>query len=159
MAGKTHHYECRTEWTGAGERGTVDYRSYDRAHVSRAPGRPDLPGSADPAFRGDASRWNPELLLLASLSQCHLLWYLHLCATGGVTVLDYRDDAVGTMAEDSDGGGRFTGVELRPVVTVAAAEMADRARELHRAAHAKCFIAASVNFPVTHSPRIEVAAG
>lgn len=155
--GETHRYECRTDWTGAGERGTVDYRSYDRAYVSRAAGRPDLLGSSDPAFRGDVTRWNPELLLVASLSQCHLLWYLHLCSTGGVTVLDYRDDAVGIMAEDSDGGGRFTGVELRPVVTVASAEMAERARALHAAAHTKCFIAASVNFPVTHSARIEVA--
>lgn len=137
----------------------MDYRSYDRAYVSRVPGRPDLPGSADPAFRGDPARWNPELLLLASLSQCHLLWYLHLCAVGGVTVLEYRDDAVATMAEDSDGGGRFTAAELRPVVTVASAEMVDRARELHGVAHTRCFIAASVNFPVTHSPRIEVAAG
>lgn len=156
---RTHHYECRTDWTGAGEQGTVDYRSYDRSYVTRAPGRPDLAGSADPAFRGDAQRWNPELLLVAALSQCHLLWYLHLCAVGGVTVLGYRDEARGIMAEDSDGGGRFTEVELRPVVTVAAAEMLDRARELHRDAAAKCFIAASVNFPVTHSPRIEVAAG
>ncbi|WP_051133472.1 OsmC family protein [Nocardia paucivorans] len=153
-----HHYECSTEWTGARDHGTIDYRSYDRAYVSRAPGRPDLVGSSDPAFRGDPSRWNPELLLVAALAQCHLLWYLHLCAVDGVTVLGYRDDTRATMTENGDDGGRFTQVELRPVVTVASDEMVDRARELHAEAAARCFIAASVNFPVTHTPTIEVAA-
>ncbi|WP_280417460.1 OsmC family protein [Nocardia carnea] len=156
---RTHHYECRTDWTGAGTTGTVDYRSYERSYVTRSPGRPDLHGSADPAFRGDDTRWNPELLLVAALSQCHLLWYLHLCAVSGVTVLEYHDEALATMAETADGGGHFTGVELRPVVTVAAADMVGRARDLHGDAAAKCFIAASVNFPVSHTPRVEVAGG
>ncbi|WP_040833424.1 OsmC family protein [Nocardia brevicatena] len=154
----THHYECSTEWTGARGNGTVDYRSYDREYVSRVLGRPDLVGSSDPAFRGDPTRWNPELLLVAALGQCHLLWYLHLCAVNGVTVLGYRDDARGTMTENGVGGGRFTNVELRPVVTVASGDMVDRARELHAEAAARCFIASSVNFPVTHAPTIEVAA-
>lgn len=155
---RTHHYECRTDWTGAGTTGTVDYRFYERSFVTRAPGRPDLHGSSDPAFRGDDSRWNPELLLIAALSQCHLLWYLHLCAVNGVTVLGYHDDAQATMAETAGGGGHFTAAELRPVVTVASADMIDRAHELHGEAAAKCFIAASVNFPVTHSPQVQVAA-
>lgn len=151
-----HQYRVSTEWTGAGTTGTINYRAYGRSHVSRVPGRPALLGSSDPAFRGDSGRWNPELLLVATLSQCHLLQYLHLCAVNGVTVVAYQDDTSGAMAEDGEGGGRFTGVELRPIVTVASPDMVERAEELHHEAAAKCFIASSVNFPVTHSPRIHV---
>lgn len=116
-----------------------------------------IAGSSDPAFRGDPGRWNPEQLLTASLAQCHLLWYLHLCAAAGVVVTAYTDDASGTMVEDADGGGRFTEVILRPRVLVAAPGMAGQAAALHRAAHEKCFIAASVAFPVRHEPTIMVA--
>lgn len=153
---RSHRYQVWTEWTGAGSAGTTNYRAYERSHVSRVPGRPELLGSSDPAFRGDSNRWNPELLLVAALSQCHLLQYLHLCAVNGVTVVAYQDDASGAMEEDGEGGGRFTGVELRPVVTVASPDMVDRAEDLHHEAAAKCFVASSVNFPVTHSPRIQV---
>jgi organic hydroperoxide reductase OsmC/OhrA len=111
-------------------------------------------GSSDPAFRGEAARWNPELELLAALSQCHLLSYLHVCATAGVVVTGYVDDAEGTMAEDSDGGGRFTEAVLRPRVTVATADMIESATALHEEASAKCFIANSVNFPVRHEPTV-----
>lgn len=153
---RAHQYQVSTEWTGAGSAGTTNYRAYERSHVSRVAGRPELLGSSDSAFRGDSSRWNPELLLVAALSQCHLLQYLHLCAVNGVTVLAYQDDASGTMEEDGEGGGRFTGVQLRPVVTVASPDTVDRAEDLHHEAAAKCFVASSVNFPVTHSPRIQV---
>lgn len=115
--------------------------------------------SSDPSFRGDSGRWNPELLLVAALSECHLLQYLHLCAVNGVTVVAYRDEAVGTMEEDGAGGGRFTGVELRPVVTVRSAEMVPRAHALHHEATAKCFIASSVAFQVSHHPEIRVGTG
>lgn len=114
-----------------------------------AAGRPDLQGSSDPAFRGDAARWNPEDLLVASLSSCHMLWYLHLCAQAKITVLAYRDDASGTMVEDEGGGGRFTAAVLKPVVTIAAGGDVARAKALHEEAHRLCFIANSVNFPVT----------
>lgn len=153
---RTHQYQVSTEWTGAGSTGTINYQAYGRSHVSQAAGRPELLGSSDPAFRGDSSRWNPELLLVAALSQCHLLQYLHLCAVNGVTVVAYQDDASGVMAEDGEGGGRFTGVELRPIVTVASPDMVARAEDLHHEAGSKCFIATSVNFSVTHSPLIHV---
>jgi organic hydroperoxide reductase OsmC/OhrA len=155
--GHTHEYATRTEWTGNTGSGTARYDAYVRRHTTSAAGRPDLPASSDPAFRGDADRWNPELLLVAALSQCHMLSYLHRCALGGVTVMAYVDDAVGTMREDGRGGGRFEAVTLRPVVTVAAAAMADRAQALHAEAAARCFIAASVDFPVGHEPAVVVA--
>jgi organic hydroperoxide reductase OsmC/OhrA len=148
-----HRYATRLHWTGS----TENYRSYSRAHTVEADGRPPLASSSDPAFRGDADRWNPELLLIAALSQCHLLSYLHRCAVGGVTVVAYSDDAEGTMETDERGGGHFTSVTLKPVVTVGEASMAERARELHHEAAELCFIAASVNFPVNHEPVVRIA--
>ena len=154
----THRYATTVEWTGNLGRGTADYRAYSRDHVLRAGDKPEIPGSSDPAFRGDAARWNPEDMLVASLSSCHMLWYLHLCAAAGITVLAYRDEAEGTMTEEQGGGGRFTGAVLRPAVRLAAGADASRALALHHEAHRLCFIANSVNFPVTLEPKVEVTA-
>ena len=151
---KQHTYSTSTEWTGNLGFGTADYRAYSRNHVLSAAGRPDVQGSSDPAFRGDASRWNPEDLLVASLSSCHMLWYLHLCAQAKITVLTYRDDATGTMVEDEGGGGRFTAVVLRPVVTLAPGSDTKRAASLHEEAHRLCFIANAVNFPLRIEPEV-----
>ena len=152
---RTHRYAARIEWTGNDGTGTRDYRSYRRDHVIQSPGKPELAGSADPVFRGDAGRYNPEELLVASLSACHMLWYLHLCASGGVVVTDYRDDAEGSMDESPDGSGRFSLVTLHPRVRISAGNPS-RALELHEAAHRHCFIANSVNFPVRCEPTVEV---
>ncbi|WP_029010225.1 OsmC family protein [Azospirillum halopraeferens] len=154
-ADRTHRYETTVTWTGNRGAGTESYRAYGRDHDITAPGRPVLAGSADPAFRGDPGRYNPEDLLVASLSACHMLWYLHLCATAGVRVVAYADTAAGIMAEDADGGGRFTGVVLRPAVTIARGVDRALAERLHHEAHRKCFIANSVSFPVTCEPRID----
>jgi organic hydroperoxide reductase OsmC/OhrA len=155
---KLHHYAVTVEWTGNTGTGTATYRGYERRHeISAGKQKPPIPGSSDPAFRGDASRWNPEELLVASLSACHKLWYLHLCAVGGVVVVAYVDHAEGEMEESADGGGRFVKVTLRPEVTVAPGSDLAKARELHAAAHAKCYIANSMNFPVEHEPTIRVA--
>ena len=154
----THRYELTVLWTGNVGTGTSDYRGYRRDHEVHGEGKPALPGSSDPAFRGDAARWNPEELLVAALSQCHMLWYLHLCAEGGVVVTDYADTPVGTMTMDAaGGGGQFTDVTLRPAVTVADPSMADKAMALHDEINAVCFIARSVNFPVRHEPTVRAA--
>ncbi|HZD37575.1 MAG TPA: OsmC family protein [Actinomycetes bacterium] len=154
---RTHRYHAEVAWTGNRGEGTASYRAYDRASEVRGDGKPPIPGSSDPAFRGDAERWNPEELLVVALSQCHMLWYLHLAAVSGVVVAAYTDSAEGTMLEGDDGGGRFTEVILRPVVTVASADMADKADSLHHRANELCFIANSVNFPVRHEPTTSVA--
>ena len=151
---RQHHYEVTVSWTGNRGTGTSGYRDYGREHEVSTDGRPVILGSSDPAFRGDRARWNPELELLGALSQCHMLSYLHVCATAGVVVTGYTDVAEGIMAENADGGGRFTEVVLRPRVTVAGADMIDSARALHAEATAKCFIANSVNFPVHHEPTV-----
>jgi organic hydroperoxide reductase OsmC/OhrA len=114
-------------------------------------------GSSDPAFRGDGTRWNPEELLVASLSSCHQLWYLHLCADAGVVVVAYVDEAVGVMEEASDGGGQFVSVTLRPRVVIASGGDLEKAHSLHEAAHEKCFIARSVQFPVNCEATITAA--
>ncbi len=158
-APRDHTYSVTVTWTGNTGAGTVGYRGYERAHEVSVPGKPVIAGSSDPAFRGDATRWNPEETLVASLSTCHMLWYLHLCSAANIVLVAYQDVAEGVMAERPDGGGRFTEVVLQPEITVAPGTDLDRARALHAEAHALCFIANSVNFPVRHEPVFLTAAG
>jgi organic hydroperoxide reductase OsmC/OhrA len=154
---RMHTYDTVVTWTGNRGTGTSGYRDYDRAHEVTADGRVTIPGSSDPTFRGDPARWNPEQLLVAVLSQCHMLEYLHRCADARVVVTGYVDHARGTMAEVGE-GGRFTEVVLRPEVSVASPTMVEAATALHAAAHRACFIANSVNFPVRHEPRVQAVA-
>src|SRR5690349_6614764 len=148
MSGKEHAYAIAVEWTGNKGTGTSGYRAYERAHTISAEGKPVILSSSDPSFRGDPSRYNPEDLLVGSLSSCHMLWYLHLCSAGGIVVTGYLDRAEGVMVEDASGGGRFASVTLRPEVTLAAGMNEAAALAAHHEAHEKCFIASSVNFPV-----------
>ena len=152
-SGKQHSYPIRMTWTGNTGTGTADYRGYQRAHEYSAPGKPPIPGSSDPAFRGDPARYNPEELLVMSLSSCHMLWYLHLCAEAKVVVVGYDDQAVGTMVETADTGGHFTEVVLKPSVALAPGSDAALAESLHQRAHQLCYVANSVNFPVRCEPR------
>jgi organic hydroperoxide reductase OsmC/OhrA len=154
---KQHKYEIRMEWTGNDGEGTKAYKSYRRDHVIKSAGKPEIPGSSDPSFRGDPSRYNPEELLVASLSSCHMLWYLHLCAVNHIVVVDYRDEASGLMRENEDGSGEFLQVNLRPLVKVRPDADHAKATELHHEAHRLCFISRSVNFPVEVSPEIQEA--
>ncbi|PJI85439.1 OsmC family protein [Luteimicrobium subarcticum] len=152
-----HGYHLQVRWTGAGESGTSSYTAYSRDHDVTLPGRPPLPGSADPAFRGDPTRYSPEELFVASLAQCHMLWFLHLAAAAGVVVREYVDDASGSMRVESGGEGQFTDVTLRPRVTVDVVPDGARPDDaaltaLHRRAHDHCFLARSVNFPVHVEP-------
>lgn len=147
-----HHYKVTVNWEGNLGVGTPDYKAYSRSHRISVPGKPDIAGSADPAFRGDAACWNPEDLLVASISACHKLWYLHLCATSGISVLAYQDNALGVMREDAVRGGFFTAITLRPVVTIREGDDLQLAQQLHEKAHHLCFIANSVNFPVNCEP-------
>jgi organic hydroperoxide reductase OsmC/OhrA len=147
------------KWTGNTGLGTSDYRSYYRSYEISSPSelqKPIILGSSDPVFRGDSIRWNPEELLVASLSACHKLWYLHLCSVSGIVVLEYVDQAEGVMEEGPDGSGRFQKVILRPEIILASGSDISRAKELHHAAHEKCFIANSVNFTVEHEPQIRI---
>lgn len=150
--GNEHHYAIHTVWTGNRGSGTSGYRDYGRDHTVSADGLPDILGSADATFHGDKTRWNPELLLLTALSECHMLSYLHVAVNHGLTVTGYTDSAVGTMVLNPDGSGQFSSVTLRPQVELADPSQAALAKELHHEASQKCFIARSMNFPVTHEP-------
>lgn len=147
---KTHQYNVTITWTGNTGTGTKTYTSYERAHEISAAGKPVIKGSSDPAFRGDTIRYNPEELFVSSLSTCHMLWYLSLCAKAGIVVTDYIDHAEGTMTEAANGGGRFSEVLLKPVVTITDEAMIEKAQQLHHEANHLCFIANSCNFPVKH---------
>lgn len=148
---KNHHYKAKIDWTGNTGAGTKDYKSFERSYTISIANKPDIQGSSDPAFLGDPTKYNPEELLLASLSSCHMLWYLHLCAVNGIVVTDYIDEATGIMEELKDGSGKFTKVTLHPVVTITDPSKTAQAHELHAQANKMCFIANSCNFPVEHS--------
>ena len=154
---KEHRYQINTTWTGNLGAGTSSYRSYSRNHeVSGAGKLLPLPCSSDPAFRGDRARYNPEEMLVAALSSCHMLWVLHLCAEAGIIVSAYEDSASGTMRENPDGSGEFVEVVLHPRMTIADAARIDEAKALHHRAHEMCFIARSVDFEVRNEPEIVV---
>lgn len=150
---KQHHYTLSLTWTGNRGEGTTDYQAYDRAHTIEVEGKPLIEASSDTPFRGDASKYNPEDMFLASIAACHMLWYLHLCADAGVIVLGYTDHPKGILQQTPQNGGHFSEVTLYPEVTVKDSSMEELALELHAKAHQHCFIANSCNFPIHHAPK------
>lgn len=146
-----HHFAVATAWTGNRGSGTSNYRAYGRDNVVSAHGKPSIEGSSARVFHGDPERWNPEELLISALSQCHMLSFLHVATNHGVVVVGYEDNATGVLVLEADGGGHFTSVTLRPTVTISGGDPAVLSA-IHREAREKCFIAASVNFPVFHEP-------
>jgi organic hydroperoxide reductase OsmC/OhrA len=149
---KQHHYALSVKWTGNKGEGTANYRAYERSHLIAIENKVSIKGSSDPAFRGDGTMHNPEELFVASISTCHMLWYLHLCAEAEIIVTDYADHATGTMTETANGGGRFTEVLLHPTVTITNEAMLEKATVLHHKANELCYIANSCNFPILHEP-------
>jgi len=148
---KKHNYAVRVDWTGNQGSGTLDYRSYNRDHRISVAGKYDgIDGSSDASFRGDGSKYNPEELFISSLSACHMLWYLHLCAVNKIVVLEYRDDATGVMEEVADGSGRFVEVTLHPIVKITDKALVAKAEALHKEAGKMCFIANSINFKIKY---------
>ncbi len=150
---RIHTYQVTNHWTGNLGTGTSTYRSYSRDHELSGAGKDGpIPGSSDPAYRGNRSRYNPEELLLGALSSCHMLWVLHLCADAGIVITSYTDEPVGELRENEDGSGEFTRVMLRPQMVITDASRIAEAVEVHARAHKVCAIARSVNFSVEHEP-------
>jgi len=147
---RSHGYEVKVAWTGAAAGPTRTYAGYSREHTIACGNKPAFAASADRAFRGNPELPNPEELLVAALSSCHLLSYLAVCALEEIAVVSYEDEASGTMLE-TGGAGRFSRVTLRPRVTIEG-DRIERALELHDVAHESCFIANSMNFPVECEP-------
>lgn len=155
---KEHQYSLTIEWTGNTGSGTSNYRSYKRSHTVKLDGKKDIECSSDPAFLGESTKHNPEELLLASVSSCHMLWYLHLCSVAKINVVSYEDKPSGIMIETSDGGGHFSEITLRPKVELSDNSLAQKADELHNEANRLCFIANSCNFPIHHKATYPVGA-
>ncbi len=149
---KEHHYYPVITWTGNTGEGTKDYKAYERDHIIEVAGKPAIQGTSEAFYPGNQSRYNPEELLVASLSSCHMLWYLHLCAVNKIVITAYVDKPVGTMQNTPDGGGRFTGVSLKPEITIEGKADEELLQTLHQQANKLCFIANSCNFPVSHQP-------
>jgi organic hydroperoxide reductase OsmC/OhrA len=149
-----HNFNINLEWTGNQGEGTLTYRGYTRDHIIFVDGKPDLHASADPAFRGNPQRYNPEEMLVAAVSSCHMLWYLHLCTINKVVVIDYTDKATGKMFESNGGSGKFEEIILYPSIIVSEKPMIPKAIELHHDANKMCFISNSLNFPVKHYPMV-----
>ncbi len=147
---KEHTYRTSLQWTGNTGKGTETYRGYERSHQISVEGKQIIEASSDPSFRGDKTKYNPEEMFVASLSSCHMLWFLHLCSDASVIVLDYSDAAFGKMLESDDGNGRFSEVILHPKVKVKETWMLEKIDSIHEKANAFCFIANSCNFPVKH---------
>lgn len=154
---RKHQYTVLVKWTGNTGKGTSEYRGYKRSHSILAENKQEILCSADPVFLGDKTKYNPEELFVASISSCHMLWYLHLCADSGVVVVDYEDKPVGVLIELPDGSGHFTEVTLNPIVTITEKSAIDKANALHKPANELCFIANSCNFKVYHKPVCKLA--
>jgi len=155
---KLHRYQIATKWSGNLGSGTSEYKAYSRDYEIVGPEKAGaILGSSDPAFRGDASRYNPEDLLVSAVSACHMLWVLHLCADSGIVVVDYSDQAIGEMLEHPDGSGEFTLVTLYPKMTITDGSRVQDAIKVHEEANRVCALARSVRFPVKHEPAILIA--
>jgi organic hydroperoxide reductase OsmC/OhrA len=154
MTSKRHVYRAQVIWDGNLGEGTATYSGYGRQHRIVIEGKPELPGSSDPMFRGDPEKHNPEDLFLGAVSSCHMLSYLALCARESIAVVAYRDEAVGSMVFDGAGGGRFEEIRLHPIVTVANTADRERALALHERAHALCYIANSCSVPIHHEAEV-----
>lgn len=152
-----HHYDVHLTWDQQPGGEAWNYRTYTRQYHASIEGKPDLTGSADPTFRGDRTKHNPEDLFVIAISSCHMLSYLALCARANIEVLAYEDRATGTMSTDNRGGGKFDVVTLHPIVTIKNTDDIARAEALHEEAHATCFIANSCSVPIHHQPVTKAA--
>lgn len=151
---KTQNYKLDLSWQGNHGAGTMTHTSYDRNFTTHEGSRPPVLGSSHPAFRGNSERYCPEELLLASLSSCHMLWYLHMCAAHEVVVLEYHDHPVMEMEVKEFGNGDIRSATLSPVVRIASEDQREQAMAMHQRAHQSCFIAKAVNFEIILKPKI-----
>jgi organic hydroperoxide reductase OsmC/OhrA len=151
-----HNYKLDVKWTGNQGTGTSNYKDFERSYNIEIENKVDILGSSDPEFRGDKTKHNPEELLLASVSSCHMLWYLHFCTENKIIVTDYVDNATAVLEVTADGNGKFASITLNPNVSVTEKTMIEQATELHKKANEFCFVANSLNFKVDHQPIINV---
>jgi len=146
-----HDYTARIVWTGNRGQGTASYRGYDRTWNVETPGKPVINCSNDPLLGGDPTLHNPEDMLIAALSACHMLWFLHLASDAGIVVEGYEDNPLAVGESLPSGAGRFLSATLRPHITLAPGSDPEAADSIHSRIHEVCFIARSVSFPVSYA--------
>ncbi|MDB5810046.1 MAG: osmotically inducible protein OsmC [Betaproteobacteria bacterium] len=126
------------------------YKNYSRDHVWRFPNGVEVPGSAAPAYLGNADRVDPEGAFVAALSSCHMLTFLAVASMKGFVVDSYNDEAVGHLNKNAAGKMAVTQVDLHPKIAFSGAKQPTAADldALHDKAHKECFIANSVTTEV-----------
>lgn len=154
--GSNHEFTANVVWTGNTGTGTSHYRAYDRSWEVQTPGKPPILCSNDPMLGGDPTLHNPEDMLLASLSACHMLWFLHYASEAGIVVTGYQDNPIGVGEALPSGAGRFVSAQLRPQISLAEGSDPELADALHGKIHDVCFIARSVAFPVSYAANYDV---
>lgn len=145
-----HIYKLSLQWDGRPNDHSI---KNDRLYKVAIEGKQPFRGSADQVFFGDPSLYNPEDLLLASLSACHMMSYFYVCRKQGIKILDYQDEPVGLLKVNVDGSGQFEQVTLFPTVRLANKGDEDQARLLHEQAGKLCFIANSCRFTILYEPQ------
>jgi organic hydroperoxide reductase OsmC/OhrA len=136
------------------ETSDFDYKTYNRDHNWMFDAGVTVRASATPSYLGNAACVDPEEAFVASLSSCHMLTFLAICARSGYVLDSYRDDAIGILAKDSGGALAMSKVTLRPAVKFGGAKIPtpDETAKLHEQAHHACFIANSVKTEVVVEP-------
>jgi len=152
--GNTHKYTTAVRWTGNTGQGTATYKGYERTWDIAVPNKEIIHCSNDPLLGGDPTKMNPEDLLLSALSACHMLWYLHLASVAKIKVLAYEDHPIGDGENLPDGSGRFLSATLKPRIEVVAGSDIERALDIHNEIHKYCFVARSMNFPISYEAEI-----
>ncbi len=125
---------------------------YERRRTISVNGKDIIKGTSEFSVAENKIYYNPEELLVASVSACHMMWYLYLCAQKNIVITSYIDNAEGTMISEINKGGKFEQVILKPQITVQNCNDDNILNELHEEANILCYIANSCNFPVLHQP-------
>ncbi|MEP5341894.1 MAG: OsmC family protein [Algibacter sp.] len=153
-----HIFKAKVNWELSKGETTESPKTFSRNHIVEIDNKKnDLKVSAAKMFRGDASLYNPEDLLLSALASCHMMSYLYVCSQNNIKVLSYTDNAEAVLEVESSGSGHFTKVILNPVVTIKDETKKELALSLHEKANSLCFIANSCNFPIVHDAQVLIS--
>ena len=148
-----HLFKVALNWIKKEPQTDSSTRIYTKSHHISIEGKPDLEVSAAKAFKGDPNLYNPEDLLLSSLTSCHMMSYLYCCMQYKIEVISYQDHSEATLQVNPDGSGKIVKVDLFPEIIISNSSQIELALSLHKKANELCFIANSCNFPVYHHPK------
>ena len=150
-------FKVLTKWSSINKEDSLNTFSNLKTHRTYIENKEPLIISADKSFKGDKTKHNPEDLFLSALSSCHMMSYMYLCDKNNISLLNYTDEALGTLLVNEDGSGSFNSIVLYPIVTILDKNKIDLALSLHKEANRLCFIANSCKVPIVHKPQILIA--